>query len=155
VTGDQLLSYLTWAVFMSLSGLAARSAIQQPRWANPDLVFFIAPPRPLWLTLGQLTYFVGLQLFAAVALGRGAWRAVGVARWARGQASLSRPQCQRPRLRRDGSAPFICRAIADQHDGQISVTSWLGQRSTFKLALPLMQEEEQYVDAKADDLGRG
>jgi signal transduction histidine kinase len=50
---------------------------------------------------------------------------------------------------------FICRAIAEQHGGQISVTSRIGQGSTFEVALPLMQEEEQYADAKADDPGRG
>ncbi len=41
-------------------------------------LFVFAPPRPLWLTVLQIVYFVGLQIYAAVAFARASRRSSGV-----------------------------------------------------------------------------
>lgn len=162
MSGDDLLSYMTWSVFVLLFALVARTALRRPLWANLNLVllfampaaiiaigvaaglglvepgpipnavnaalllalaylmlrlvddfvgaprwllwaggallallglggFALPPPRPLWFTLGQVLYFFGLELYAAVAFVRAARGAVGVTRrrmWAVAAGSL-------------------------------------------------------------------
>jgi signal transduction histidine kinase len=149
VSGGQLLSYLTWAVFVLLFVLVTATALRRPLWANLNLVllfamptaiilisiaaqfglvrpgpipnaintalvlaiaylmlrlandfttlpswvvwggaiglgllvigsFVFAPPRPFWLTLAQLGYFVGIESYAAGVFLLAARRAIGV-----------------------------------------------------------------------------
>lgn len=151
MSAEQLLSYLTWTVFVLLFVLVTRTALRRPLWANLNLVAFFAipttiiaigvvagfgliqpgpipnainsmllmgiayvmlrlvddfsgvprwllrasavvfavlsvasfvffPPRPLWVTLSQVLFFFGLQLYAAIAFVRIARQSIGVTR---------------------------------------------------------------------------